>query len=61
MYNKHTKEGEKYMITTKELQFVNTWANRIPMPGIEYSTKVLEEMKECYETYKKNTKTKNTI
>lgn len=41
------------MITTKELQYVDTWATKIPMPGIEYSISVLKEMKECYETYKR--------
>lgn len=41
------------MITTKELQYVDAWATKIPMPGIEYSISVLKEMKECYETYKR--------
>ena len=34
------------MITTKELQYVEAWATKIPMPGIEYSISVLKEMKE---------------
>lgn len=40
------------MITTTELDFVSSWANRIPMPGEEYSKQVLEQMKRCYEIYK---------
>ena len=40
------------MITTKELQYVDIWATKIPMPGEEYSTQVINEIKECYETYK---------
>ena len=46
------------MITTKELQYVDVWANRIPMPGEEYSTQVINEMKECYETYKQKYRNK---
>ena len=40
------------MITAKELQYVDLWASKIPMPGEEYSKQVVEEIKECYETYK---------
>ena len=40
------------MLTTKELQYVNAWANKIPMPGYDYSIKILKEMKKCYEIYK---------
>jgi len=40
------------MITSKELQYVDSWANKIPMPGVEYSKEVLEEIKKCYEIFK---------
>lgn len=40
------------MITSKELSYVEFWASKIPMPGIEYSSRVVEQMKECYEIYK---------
>lgn len=46
------------MITSKELQYVDSWANKTPMPGIEYSKKILEEMKKCYETYNEKYKDK---
>lgn len=46
------------MITTKELQYVDSWASKTPMPGIEYSTKVMEEIKECYELFDKLYKNK---
>jgi len=46
------------MITSKELKYVNVWANKIPMPGIEYSKQVLEEIKKCYELYKEKYKDK---
>lgn len=35
------------MITSKELQYVDSWATKIPMPGYEYSIKVLNELKKC--------------
>ena len=35
------------MITSKELQYVDNWASKIPMPGYDYSIKVLNELKEC--------------
>ena len=41
------------MITTKELQYVDSWASKIPMPGIEYSLKVMQEIKECYELFER--------
>lgn len=40
------------MITNKEMQYVDFWANRIPMPGIEYSIQVLNSIKKCLETWK---------
>ena len=40
------------MITSKELQYVDSWANRTPMPGVEYSMKVLNEIKDCYDSFK---------
>lgn len=40
------------IITSKELDYVNMWASKIPMPGEEYSRQVVEQMKECYEIYK---------
>ena len=46
------------MITTKELQYVDVWPTKIPMPGEEYSTQVVNEMKECYETYKQKYQSK---
>ena len=39
------------MISRKELQYVDLWANKIPMPGYEYSMKVLNEIKKAYEFY----------
>ena len=39
--------GEFIMITSKELQYVDSWATKIPMPGYEYSIKVLNELKKC--------------
>lgn len=41
------------MITSKELSYVDLWANRIPMPGIDYSKKVVEQMKSCIDIYNK--------
>lgn len=46
------------MITSKELKYVNNWANKVPMPGVEYSKSVLEEIKKCYELYNKKYKDK---
>lgn len=40
------------MITSKELDYVDQWASRIPMPGEKYSKQVVKQMKECYEIYK---------
>lgn len=41
------------MITHKELQYVDVWANKIPMPGVENSIKVLNSIKKCLETWQK--------
>lgn len=46
------------MITSKELQYVSLWANKIPMPGVEYSKKVLEDIKKSYELYQEKYKNK---
>ena len=40
------------MITHKEMQYIEVWANKIPMPGLEYSKTVMDDMKKCYEKYK---------
>ena len=47
------------MLTIKELQYVDLWANKIPMPGYEYSLNILKEMKKCYEIYNQKYKDKN--
>ena len=39
------------MITTKELQYVELWANKIPMPGVEYSLEIMKEIEACYKLY----------
>lgn len=39
------------MITSKELRYVNLWANKVPMPGVEYSIRVLKEIEACYKLY----------
>ena len=39
------------MLTIKELQYVDSWASKIPMPGVEYSLEVLKEMEKCYKIY----------
>ena len=46
------------MITTKELQYVDLWASKIPMPGEEYSKQVIKELEECYKTYNEKYKNK---
>ena len=46
------------MITSKELKYVDNWASKIPMPGVEYSKAVLEEIRKCYETFNKKYKDK---
>ena len=40
------------MISKKELQYVDAWANKTPMPGVDYSLNVLKEIKKCYELFK---------
>lgn len=40
------------MISQKEMQYIDAWANRIPMPGVEYSKAVMEDLKKSYEKYK---------
>ena len=39
------------MLTMKELQYVDLWANKTPMPGYDYSLDILKKMKKCYELY----------
>lgn len=39
------------MITSKELRYVSLWSSKVPMPGIEYSIKVLKEIESCYKLY----------
>lgn len=46
------------MITTKELQYVDTWAAKTPMPGIEYSLETLEYIKKCVELFNEKYKNK---
>lgn len=46
------------MITSKELRYVTAWANKTPMPGIEYSLNVLKNIKECYDIYNEKYKDK---
>ena len=46
------------MLTNKELQYVELWANRIPMPGYDYSIEVLKRMEECYKLYNEMYKNK---
>lgn len=40
------------IITSRELDYVTQFANKIPMPGEEYSMQVITQMKECYKIYK---------
>ncbi len=40
------------MITTKELNYVNTWSSKAPYPGIDYAEKTAEKLCESVETYK---------
>lgn len=45
-------------ITSKELEYVNNTINKIPMPGEEYSLKVMKEIEDCYKLYSKIYKNK---
>ncbi len=40
------------MITQKEMQYIDLWAQKIPMPGIDYSNLVMKNMKDCYDKFK---------
>ena len=42
------------MISNKELQFINTRAEKTPYPGREYSEETMFILKEAFEVYKKN-------
>ena len=46
------------MITTKELQYVDLFASKIPMPGIEYSLETLDYIKRCLESFNEKYKGK---
>lgn len=46
------------MVSSKELRYVNSWASKIPMPGVEYSSEVMNSIRECYEIYNKKYKDK---
>ncbi len=46
------------MISKKELQYVELWANKIPMPGEEYSLAVLDDIEKCYKLYQEKYKDK---
>ena len=39
------------MITSKELQYVDAWASKVPMPGYDYSIKVLNDLKDCFNKF----------
>ena len=39
------------MITRKELGFVNIWANKVPYPGMDYCTEVVEKLKASFKLY----------
>ena len=46
------------MVSSRELRYVNSWASKIPMPGVEYSSEVMNSIRECYEIYNKKYKDK---
>ena len=50
-------EGDN-MISKKELQYVDLWATKIPMPGYDYSMDILEKIEQCYNLYKNKYKDK---
>ena len=39
------------MITKKELSYINTWPNKTPYPGSDYSVKVLEKLAKCFDLF----------
>ena len=39
------------MITKKEMGYVNSWPNRTPYPGEEYSVEIMDKLKKCYELF----------
>lgn len=39
------------MISSKELKYVGLWANKVPMPGYEYSMDILNQIEECYNIF----------
>lgn len=41
------------MISKKELGYVNSWANKVPYPGLEYSEEAINKLVTCFELYKK--------
>jgi len=41
------------MITTRELGYVASWANRTPYPGLEYAEQAIEKLSEAVKNYDK--------
>lgn len=41
------------MITTRELSYVSSWANKTPYPGVEYAEKTVEKLSEAVSNYDK--------
>ena len=39
------------MISSKELKYVGLWANKVPMPGYDYSLDILNQIEECYNIF----------
>lgn len=39
------------MITRKELGYVNTWANKVPYPGMDYCEEVVDKLKVSFNLY----------
>ncbi len=39
------------MITRKEMGYINSWPNKTPYPGEEYSAIILSKLKKCFELY----------
>ena len=57
--NTSQKKGDVlFMISKKEMQYVDSWSTKIPMPGYEYSKMVMMAIKDCYEKYNKLYKNK---